>query len=724
MSPQEKAPFQLNRICYGLTIFVGAYLMFQIQPLVGKIVTPQFGGTAAIWSLCMMFFQLSLLGGYFLTFTLSQQPPKIQAIAYMICMVASAFFIHIPLGSAWSPSSDTDPVWSLLQMMVIYLAAPAILLSTVSGLIQNWYRLCGYGDPYPLYSLSNIGSLGALLIYPLLIEPNFSVSETLDYWQYGYYLLVALTLVAAINLLNQQPVEKASSSTSPSTEIISQEENHLVNPAPSQKDYAWWIGLSAGSSILLLSLTAYITHDIAPIPLLWVIPLCLYLFTFILCFGKNTLYHRQTYITLSQVFVILSLFCQFTLGLMFAYSLGLLFCFCMVCHGELIASKPDGRYLTRFYLALAIGGALGGVFVNLIAPLIFDSNLEYFIILFVLFYLTLFISGKHHLRFFSHSKYHGATMFLLIGLLFGKLILTNGTTTAIVLHKERNFYGAQAIMADKAHKLIKMVNGVTCHGYQSTDPAFQNTPTGYYYQESAIGLVESIFRHGPIKDTAHPLKVGIVGLGAGTIATYGKPGESYIYYEIDPKVTRSAQTEFSFLKNAQAKTEIRMGDARTTLEHEAPQHYDLLVIDAFNSDAIPIHLLTKEAFQLYFRHLNPNGILMVHCSNRFLNLHSVVGTLGKYFGYQPIQIGSKPVPPLQELKEPAMYVVLTKNKLFFEALHDPNFKSQHTNLVVRNLSKEPEQSVWTDDYSNIISIIRPEDYSSIWKAVQKVFDSI
>lgn len=379
-------------IFYCITIGLGAFMMFLIQPLIGKIITPQYGGVSQVWCLCLLFFQLALLLGYTLTYFLNFLPTRVQGIIYMLLMTISLFFVHIPLGDQWMPKNVESPVMHLLTLLLTYLAVPVILLSTVSIIHQNWFKTITDKNPYHLYSLSNLGSLSALIFYPLLIEPNLSISFTLKLWTVFYWILVIFICISSIILIK-----------SCKNKIIEQKktENHF----PIKKgDYLFWLLLSFLGTGLLISFTNHLTHDIAPVPLFWVIPLSLYLISFILCFSSKNLYNRSVFFISSHFLLallliihitytyphILKKFHLFNFGLAFIslpvqifINLLCLFCLCMICNGEIYKSRPHPNHLALFYLIIAFGGALGGIFVNIIAPNIYNKYLEFPLLIFI-----------------------------------------------------------------------------------------------------------------------------------------------------------------------------------------------------------------------------------------------------------------------------------------------------------------------------------------------------
>lgn len=675
---------------FSLTILLGAYLMFQIQPLIGKIVTPRFGGTASVWCLCVLFFQLALLGGYTLTYFLSKLPLQMQGVAYISLMLVSLLFTNIPIGPEWTPDNPEAPITSLLTLLLIYLAVPCILLSTVSGLMQNWYNLAGFGDPYHLYSISNVGSLGALLLYPVVIEPNLTVGFSVQLWTQAYWLLVLVACVSAGMMLGRIRKNQALGVKTPEGGASGDASSESAAP-PAKTAYAWWVGLSTMSSILLLSFTNFLTQDIAPIPMLWVLPLGLYLLTFILCFSEKAFYPRKLYVNLAPFLMVVTPLLgklQLPLPYLLLWSLFILFCLCMVCHGEIYHRKPSPRHLPVFYLMVALGGALGGIFVNIFAPLIFDFYAERQMAMLLMAVICLYITVRDDLELVPISWVQAG--YSLIVLFFMGILAFLPIIRNTDLYRERNFYGTLKVMDSK--DTIQVAHGLIIHGSQYKDPEWKSTPTTYYTRDSAIGLTDTLLR---TLRRNHPLNIGVIGLGAGTIATYGRPGDRMTFYEIDSKVQRIAEKYFSFLKDSPAKPVVVIGDARTSLEHEAPRQYDMLVVDAFNGDAIPVHLVTDEALKLYIRHIQPDGVILFHISNRFLNLAPVIGNLAKKEGLQAAVVATGDT----------RYVALTKDPALMTAILQLKPLEPKKPVKVLPETGNPSLGVWTDDYSNLFSVL-------------------
>lgn len=737
--PNDARASHLSRCVYGLTIFVGSYLLFQIQPLVGKIVTARFGGAAGIWCVCMLFFQLALLGGYTLTYLLSKLPVRWQCLAYAVLMIGSVVVLNVPPAAGWIPEPNADPVRNLLVLLSIHLAVPCILMSTVSGMIQNWFAIARLGNPYPLYSLSNIGSMGALLAYPFIVEPRLTVSHTVSLWTAGYGLLAFLTCLSSLLMLRLLPQETtpeeqlqahaeavgvissraesaADSSDASHTPVqasmpvsdfgeasaiahssMSERPSSLSLAPPGTGDFAWWIGLSALSSTILLTYTTFITQDIAPVPLLWILPLCLYLLTFILCFGDKNLYSRTLFLYGGPMLWFVEPFLHEKLLLELACVLLTIFFFCMSCNGEIVRRKPDPVHLPAFYLAIAIGGALGGIFVNLLAPQIFSFYLERSLIVVCMVGLCLYVSLKEGAVLLGHRWVDNA---YLVVITYACVFLSGYkcySTITTSVDRARNLYGCISVAQGPDDSML-LASGTIVHGSQYMTKGKRREPTQYFTRDSAVGFIDYWYRK------QHPgigIKYGVVGLGAGTIAAYGEKGDSTTFYELDPKVLRFANKYFTFLSDSPANVNVLLGDARITMEKQSPQDYDILVIDAFNGDAIPIHLLTRESVELYMRLLKPDGMLLMHVSNRYLDLTPELGNIAQALNLKAYSIRN----------DHAKYVVMNRDPAFNPQIA-PEMASFFARVVIEPCPTQASAGVWTDDYSNLASVL-------LWRNIGK-----
>ena len=541
---------------------------------------------------------------------------------------------------SWAPAGGDEPTWRILALLAVTIGLPYFLLSTTGPLLQVWFaRRFPDRPPYRLYALSNAGSMFALLSYPVWFEPRFATRAQAIGWSFGYAAFIVLCGAAA--LLSRRFVEKPKAeATSPPG---------AMDAAPGLRLYLLWILLPACASVLLLAVTNHLSQDVAAIPFLWVLPLSLYLLTFIICFDRELWYQREFFLSLAVLaLVAMGLALSNETSLSFPYpslagghfhlghlavplpfenvlaavplfAAGLFLC-SMVCHGELVRLKPHPRYLTSFYLMISVGGALGGIFVGLIAPHIFHAVYELHIGLAAFALLSMYV---------LYSRTPAWLLGIVAAVAFSAWLAHQVRQT----EKDyrllvRNFYGELKVEDpdDPAafNAVRKLVHGAINHGEQFLDPRRRDSPTTYYSPNSGVGLaIQEAAMHGPIR-------VGVIGLGTGTLASYGRPGDYYRFYDINPLVIQLAHTEFSFLKDCAAKLEIALGDARLSLERETSEQFDVLAVDAFSGDSIPVHLLTEESFELYFRHLKPGGVLAVHVSNKFLDLEPVVDRIAEH----------------------------------------------------------------------------------------------
>ena len=671
-------------ILYGLTIFLSAFLLFQVQPMIGKMILPWFGGSASVWTTCMLFFQVLLLLGYSYThLSMSMLSPKRQSYLHIGMMIACLLCLPLVASPEWKPTGAENPTLRILLLLLFTIGLPYFVLSTTGPLIQAWFaREQTNAVPYRLFALSNLGSFLALLAYPALVEPNLPTR-----WQsYGWSLLfvcfvLSCSVLAWRGCLGRSGEARHAHST----------------PPPSLGAYLSWTALAACPSIMMVADTSFLTENVAPIPLLWIAPLALYLLSFILCFERKGTYQRRWYLQLLIAGIGAMAYLP-TLGLNFmplvvtmAINLASFFVICMVCHGELADMQPNPAYLTNYYLMLAAGGACGGLFVGLVAPYFFNSNYEYSIgILLTSVVVSSVVIARHSTPRFRKIAWIVAPMMILAIAYIRISDHIDELSDAKLL--VRNFYGAQGVFdvgtGLDAHRTL--MHGQIIHGKQFTSPERLDWPTTYYSQESGVG------RALVAKATEGPLKVGVVGLGAGTLASYGRKGDSYRMYDIDPLVIKLAQSEFSFLSRSKAHKDIVLGDARLSLEKEAPQQFDVLVIDAFSGDSVPVHLLTREAFKCYFGHLKPDGVLAIHVTNRFLNLPPVVKTVADSFGKTARLVATEGDRSREIYR--SLWVVVANDSKFFQRKEFGN--------VAKEIDSPAHFRLWTDDYSSIFSVLK------------------
>lgn len=616
-------------ILHALTTFLGSFLLFQVQPLVGRFILPWFGGTPAVWTTCMLFFQTLLLGGYAYAHGATLLPRRHQPWVHGALLLLALFFLPVaPDPELWKPSPEDPPVRSILFLLTATVGMPYLVLSASAPLVQHWFTRDFPGrSPYWLYALSNAGSLLALLSYPFVVEPILALRLQSTLWSWGFALYAALCAVcAAWPLLARRKEEAVSIEMAPP--------GALRNSLPlARADLLLWVALSACGSALLLATTNQLCQEVAVVPFLWIAPLALYLLTFILCFRTERGYDRILWGLLFAAAVFfacrtLALGTNATLPAQVLVFLGALFVGCLVCHGELVRSRPDPTHLTTFYLSMAAGGALGGVFIGLAAPALFTGLWEYplsWCLTAVVVLVAWFRGGV-----FRSARWLAPTALVALAAL---IVFTAGHLrkwSPYSIWAERNFYGVLRVTRFEvaAGNGFSLLHGRTMHGMQFSDPDKRATPTTYFTPESGVGLA---LRHHP--RNGGPLRVGVVGLGAGTLAAYGRKGDTFRFYEINPAVITVARERFFFLKNSPARIGTVAGDARIVMERElaggSAGDYDLLVVDAFSSDAIPVHLLTRECFDLYRRRLRPDGMLAIHITNRFLDLVPLVRAQGE-----------------------------------------------------------------------------------------------
>ena len=681
-------------LLYAATIFISAFLLFEVQPMIGKIILPWFGGSASVWNTCMLFFQASLLAGYFYAhFSTKYLKPRLQALLHVALLAVSVALLPILPSPGWKPAQPGDPSWRILALLAATIGLPYLLLSTTSPLLQAWYVAARPGAiPYRLFALSNFGSLLALVSFPLLVEPLATTHTQAYGWSAIYVLFVLLCATLGWQAMRAAP-DRAVAST----------ESAPATPAPPWQHQILWIGLSACGSGLLLSVTTHLSTNVAPIPLLWVATLGIYLVTFILCFERDAIYSRLVFLPLLVVGLSGAAYALYynkgNLNIKWsipAFVVALFIC-CMACHGELARLKPDPRHLTGFYLMVALGGALGGLFVAVGAPHLFRTYAELPLALVAcpaLVAMAVRISPGDH-----------SGKFVLPAMRIGLLVFTGGLAGYIVYEKHlddqrfelsvRNYYGVLRVydLEENAYQTAcrRLIHGTISHGAQLTDPEERRTPTSYYGPKSGVGRAIRYF------EQRRAVRVGMIGLGAGVTAAYGRRGDVFRFYEINPLDLNIANTWFTFLKDCPADHEVLLGDARLTLERQPSQQFDVLAVDAFTSDAIPVHLLTREAFQLYFRHLNRSGILAVHVSNRYLDLEPVVARNAVDLGRVAIEVDDDGED--EDYLSDSSWVLIAPDKSPF---YDPLFQVSG----ITQARPRAGLRAWTDDYSNMIRILK------------------
>ena len=705
---------------YAATIFLSAFLLFQVQPLIAKIILPWFGGSAAVWSASLLFFQLVLLGGYgYAHLSIRLLKARGQMLLHAVLLLGSCLLLPILPSPAWRPAGPADPTFRILGVLGATIGLPYFLLSSTSPLLQAWYvRRSRSGLPYRLFALSNFGSLLALVSYPFLVEPALTSRVQAYSWSAAYVvfaLLCAFTAwVSQNSIAASETGESRSEAASAGAAASSPDAECDGTPVPGEAaafgaraapagapgflQLALWASLAACASVLLIAVTNHMSQNVAPIPLLWVLPLAIYLLTFILCFESDRFYRRWLFIPLlfpalgGMAYMIYAAEGNLTIKWAIpGYAAGL-FVSCMLCHGELARRRPSPRHLTLFYVMISLGGALGGVFVALIAPRIFVTYLELELGLIACGLLGLIAAWNTEMP--ELGAWLARVMIVIgVGALAGFIGTRESNLRQGVLLRVRNFYGPLEIRHDPPttpYAQRELMHGTISHGSQLIDPALKYVSTSYYGKNSGVGrAIQAIQARGP-------MRLGIVGLGAGVTSNYGRQGDYVRVYEINPLMEEIAQTQFSFFPHSAADKRILMGDARLTLERQEPQNFDLIAVDAFSSDAIPVHLLTREAVGVYWRHLKPDGILALHISNRYLNLEPVCLGDARAYGKIALVVDDDGAEGPYALA--SRWVLLTSSAAWFEAA---SFKGAGLRPAEDPSGFRP----WTDDYTNIFQIL-------------------
>jgi len=757
---------------YALTLFTSAFLLFLLQPLIGKFILPWYGGAPSVWTCCMLVFQGLLLVGYAQAHLLSSRlKPKAQALVMLGLLAAALVTLPVTPSETWKPLGTEDPLWGIILLLLATVGVPFLVLSTTGPLLQAWTASTHPGKaPYLLYSVSNAGSLLALIAYPVWVETEYSRREQTLLWSLGFVLFSLLCAVCAIRLLRARKRGEPSARAPLAERETATWEPKLPRWAP-----AAWLLLPFCASSLLLSTTNVLCQDVAVIPFLWVLPLALYLLSFVLSFAGAGWYSRLGYGSSLLGGSLLALWLQADgvdgdlVRQLLLYSL-LLFCGCMVCHGELYRLRPGAGRLTEYYLALAAGGCLGGVFVAVGAPLLFVTHAEYswslgaaLVLLSLLCLRAQGEIGEHYWRVFAVLLFLSLLLgFLLVaswsyplssvpeeerslweriaetvalarwlylvlaligsvlvvhrrllksrtfwhltcnGLLFGTLALFACLSVRLQGHagaqadlRSRGFYGILTVFThDRAAEggIRVLRNGRITHGVQYLSPARRLETAAYYSRRSGVSHVMLCAKEG------QPRRVGVVGLGVGTLAGLARKGDLIRFYELNPEVLEVAREHFSFLSHCPGNVEVALGDARLTMEREPAQAFDVLVLDAFSGDAIPVHLLTKEAFDTYLRHLAPDGMIAVHISNRFLDLEPVVAGIRKHFGLHSLSF-SHFTHPENAWDFGSFWIVLSRKE---EVLAHPLLQGD----AYRSERALPVIPLWTDERTSLLPLLR------------------
>ncbi|WP_395745513.1 spermidine synthase [Prosthecobacter sp.] len=780
---------------------LSAFLLFQVQPIISKFILPWFGGSPGVWTTCMLFFQVVLFAGYAYAHALTLLPRRWQGIIHGLLLGAAIAMLPIAPSEMWKPTGSEDPALRILLLLFVSVGMPYFVLSSTSPLVQVWFtRTTGGASPWRLYALSNIGSLAALLSYPLFFEVHWDVLEQTTLWAVGFGAFVVLSL-AGVWLDRHHALEEEARPV------------EAQKPEPASDHPGWlrriaWVLLPALASCVLLAATNHVCQDVAVIPFLWVVPLSLYLLTFIICFEHERWYARicvlwallalpLLFITCTQNLMqkqdfwskfetwahneaepLLNKMTKFTghtfnlatikLAPNFIWELGwafgAMFVACMLCHGELTRLKPAPRRLTEFYLLMSFGGALGGLFVSLGAPHLFTTFAEWPISLILVAALACYVLLRSVLKVkrvwewllvvlitaslgWLAWKLHaagiltweafkrrmenknappeaaiygalGTTALCLVVILF-RIIRRGFMRPALVsitmlglvftfvlllmadfgfrheekLERVRNFYGMLSVTEDyddSGMKSLELTNGGIIHGMQNLTPGLREEPTSYYGHATGIGrALDSL-------DGRPGARIGVVGMGAGTVSCYAKSGQTIRFYDINPDVVRIAKKHFYYLSDAErrgAKVEIVISDARLALEREPSQQFDVLLLDAFSGDSVPVHLLTREAFAIYDRHMKPDGIIAVHITNSYLILAPVIEKIAAEAGFKTTRIATD----ADGDDDSTDYILVTRNEAFLKA-NPPDLLGNETEL-------KHDVRLWTDRYHNLLRIL-------------------
>jgi hypothetical protein len=660
------------------TIFSSAFLLFLVQPLIAKQILPWFGGSAAVWSICMVFFQVLLLAGYaYADLVTRKLPRRVQPALHIGLLAASLLLMPIVTDPRWKPTGAEDPTLWILGLLLATIGLPYFLLSTTGPLVQSWVARTPWGGQvYRYFALSNLASLASLLSYPVLIEPRMKLIDQAHGWSWAYgvfALLCASTALAVARMPAIAPVAAASRKTD----------------TPKGSDYALWLALPALGSWLLLAVTNHLTQDVASVPFLWVLPLVVYLFSFVLTFENDRWYRREIFLPAAALLLALAAYgLQSGLGQRLQTALPLyvggLFVWCVVLHGEMSRRRPAAQYLTRFYLMLSLGGALGGVAVGLAAPVLLPAHYEMGLGLVLLALLGMALWRQQRLAL--------ALCGLLAAISSGFLALQVHEDTAGARVLSRNFYGTLSTYdvprEDTRSSVRQMYHGAVKHGEQFLAPERRDEPTTYYGATSGVGRAMLSAQTGP-------RRIGLVGLGAGTLAAYARPGDTVRVYEINPEVFTLADKEFSFLADSPARIERVAGDARLALEREPAQQFDVLAVDAFSGDSVPAHLLTTQALDLYLRHVRDDGIVAFHVTNRFLDLPPVVERIATERGLAVALVHDDAEGSHLRATD---WVLVARDAA---TLQRPGIAG-----AARPIEAIPGLRAWTDDFNNLFSVLK------------------
>lgn len=716
------------RWSFSATIFVGAFLLFQVQPLMARFILPWFGGAPAVWTTCMFFYQSLLVLGYLYAHLLRRFAPLRWQLLLQGVLIASALLVlPIEPAAGWRPAGNAFPARHIALLLGATVGLPYLMLSATSPLLQAWFSQLSPGkSPYGLYALANFGSLLALLTYPLLIEPCFELKMQSELWSWAFICFAGLQTLCGLALwrkerlvIRQEHRTEERGGEREEAEDIKDMRRQSEKSAggmsgdrdgfrsdrgerpPSGVRRLLWLVLTATGSLMLLATTNMVCQDIAVVPFLWIVPLSLYLLSFIVCFGRVQWYQRSVWSLLTLLILCLLSSRDALEG--YGYGTGIvgeitlyfaaLFAACMLCHGETVRLRPAPEHLTEFYLLIGTGGALGGLLAGLAAPRIFNDYAEWTVGIAACWGIALMVLIQDLLLGYRRLKLACLLFAALATLVVVISVVSSEVQPLKVIAQSRSFYGVVAVcernVGDEAAHQFLMRHGTTHHGGQFADPAKRRWATAYYGKESGVGRALEYLREGP------SVRMGAIGLGVGALAVYARPGDEYRFYEINPEVLRLARQHFTYLGDCLGTCEVVLGDGRVSLEGEPPRNFDILVLDAFNSDAIPVHLLTEEAFALYRRHLAPGGIIAVHITNRHLNLVPVVQGLAEHFGLSS-RLLSTPEHEEQLIFD-ADWMLVSENVRFLSSIPV---------MPTLDPGDLPRVTLWTDHHSSLLPLLK------------------
>jgi hypothetical protein len=718
---------------YATALLLSALLLFWIQPLFTKMVLPLFGGAPAVWTTASMFFQFALLAGYLYAHIVSRSLSlKHQALLHLALLVAVFLVLPVRLETGSAAEAAREPVSALLWLLATCLGLPFFAVAATAPLLQRWFsrtRHADAQDPYFLYSASNLGSMLALLAYPVAIEPLLGLAQQTRVWAYGYALLAALLAVCALVMWRHRR-----------DDMPEWAQPAALAPAVGWRSRGQWLLLAAAPSSLMLGVTQHITTEIAAVPLLWVIPLMLYMLTYVNVFARRPPIRHGWMLQLQPPLAIL-LALVWILNqylVVFLVHLTVFFITAMMCHGELARQRPHPARLTEFYLCIALGGALGGAFNAIAAPLIFDSIIEYPLVIGLacmlrppqpdggkgFFHwrdlawpLVLAVACALVVMAGYRPLEHGAVAIVVylqvVGVIlylahtrpvsFGLSMMVVLITSPLVHHQEqvltrhRSFFGVHTVLKDPSGKYHLLLHGVTIHGAQYIAPEKRRVLTSYFHRDNPLGQMFYALGKGD-----RFRRVAVVGLGAGTVACYRKPGEEWTFYEIDPVVVQLATDTryFTFMSECAPDSRIVIGDGRLSLAAAPDGEFDLIIADAFSSDAIPVHMITREALALYLRKLRAGGIVMFQITNQYVDLTPVLSDLAAAAGVTAYRPGPRLMIPSDDRYE-------QMESHWIAIAHTPDdLKALETEEGWEHLPRESRGRLWTDDYSNIVGALK------------------